>query len=164
MNKSLFLAVVSAFVLAACATSSQRIPSPSDPFAMPIEEFQQETAKLRANLKEGEPRELDEEEWKRFDEILAGMDELVGGATEINQVPDNNRSRLFELRSSMLNLLVGDAAEEVVCFRQQTTGTRLKDRRRCYTLAQLEAERFEAETLMRYIDSLPQGMEHDGGF
>lgn len=164
MKKSLLLAAVSAVVLTACATTSPRTPSPSDPFAMPIQEFQQETAKLRANLKEGEPRELDEAEWERLEEILAGMDELVGDATEIDQVPMEYRYRLYELRSSMLNLLVGDVEDEVVCFRQQTTGTRLKDKRRCYTLAQLEAERFEAETLMRYIDSLPQGMDHDGGF
>lgn len=164
MMKSVLLAVVSALVLAACATTPQRTPSPSDPFGMPIDEFQQEAAKLRASLKDGEPRDLDEKEWERLDEILASMDDLVGNATEIDQVPMNNRTRLYELRSSMVNLLVGDVEDEVVCFRQQTTGTRLKDRQRCYTLAQLEAEKFEAETLMRYIDSLPQGMEHDGGF
>jgi hypothetical protein len=158
---SLVLAVL---LLAGCASMGPRVPTHEDPFAMPIDEFMQEHAILRANLLEGEPRELEEDEWTKFDEISGELVDLVGDATEIEQIDMQDRHQLYELRLAMVNLVVGDVEPEMVCFRQHTTGTRLRGQRRCYTLQDLENRRFDAQALMRYIGSMPQGMDHSGGF
>lgn len=149
------------FLIAGCATNSQRLAGPEDPFAMPIDEFMQETASLYINLKQGEPRELEAEEWEEFDEIRERITELVGNATEIEQIPMNRRRQLYELRSRMVQLVAGDIQSSRVCFTENTTGTRLRGNTRCYTLAELEQNRLEAQRLMDYIQRHPRGQHPD---
>lgn len=161
MRFNFIFIVMMLFLAAGCATNGQRIASLEDPFAMPIDEFMQEHAILRANLVQGEPRELGEEEWEKFDDISARLVDLIGNATEIEQIAMNDRHQLFELRSQMVDLVVGDVEPTLVCFNQYTTGTRLRGTRRCYTLEELERNRFDAQELMRYIQNIPQGRHPD---
>lgn len=153
--------VLMILAFAGCATNDQRTASPRDPFAMPIQEFMQEADKLRVGLAQGEPRELEKEELERFDEISERIRTLVGDATEIDQIPMDDRIQLFQLRSEMVKLAVGDVEPEIVCFKQHVTGTRLKGKRRCYTLAELENARMNAEYIMQYIQNHPQGTHPD---
>lgn len=149
-------------LVAGCATTTQRVAGPEDPFAMPIDEFMLEHAILRANLTEGEPRELEEGEWEKFDDISDRLIDLVGDATELEQIRMGDRHQLYELRTQMVELVVGDIEPTMVCFRQQTTGTRLRGTRRCYTIEDLQRDRFVAQEIMRYIHNIPQGEHPDG--
>jgi hypothetical protein len=148
-------------LVAGCGVTPQRVASPEDPFAMPIDEFMVEHSILRAHLLEGEPRKLDEDEWAKFDDISARLVDLVGEATELEQIEMRDRHRLYELRTQMVNLVVGDVEPAVVCFRQHVTGTRLRGNRRCYTLEDLEKDRFIAQEIMRYIQNIPHGAHPD---
>lgn len=161
MRLNVVLIVLIPLMVAGCATTEQRIASPKDPFAMPIEEFMQEQATLRAGVAQGEPREFEAEELARFDEIGEQIEALVGDATELEQIPLYRRHRLYELRTEMVKLVVGDSDPQLICFKQHTTGTRLKDRTRCYTLQELETNRFEARRLMQEIQAHPQGKHPD---
>jgi hypothetical protein len=161
MRSSSILVILTIILLSGCAVTGQRVASPEDPFAMPIEEFMHEHAVLRANLMAGEPRQLEEEEWEKFDDISTRLAALVGDATELEQIETRDRHQLYELRMQMVDLVVGDIEPTMVCFQQHTTGTRLRGTRRCYTLEELERNRFEAQTLMRYIQSQPQGAHPD---
>ncbi len=161
MRLNTVFVVLAVILLSACAVSGPRVASTEDPFAMPIEEFMHEHAILRASLTEGEPRELEEEEWEKFDDISARLVDLVGDATELEQIEMQDRRQLYELRMQMVDLVVGDVEPTMVCFQQHTTGTRLRGSRRCYTLEELERNRFEAQNLMRYIQSQPGGAHPD---
>lgn len=161
MRLNLISLVLTTLLVAGCASEPKRFAGPEDPFAMPIGEFMEETELLRVGLVQGEPRELEESELERFDEITEQMTKLINGATELEQVGMYNRHRLYELRSEMVKLVIGDSEPEKVCFRQHTTGTRLKGSMKCYTLEELERRRFEARQLMDHIQSHPQGTHPD---
>ncbi len=156
---AVFLTII---LLAGCAVQGPRVANPEDPFAMPIEEFMHEHAILRANLTQGEPRELEDEEWERFDDISARFLDLVGDATELEQIDMHDRRQLYELRMQMVDVVVGDVEPTVVCFRRNTTGTRLRGTRRCHTLDELRRDRFVAQEIMRYIQNIPHGAHPDG--
>ncbi|PKL95344.1 MAG: hypothetical protein CVV18_05880 [Gammaproteobacteria bacterium HGW-Gammaproteobacteria-8] len=161
MLMRIMLAGVLSVALASCATTTktERLASPEDPFAMPIQEFLDEQQILLANLEQGYPRELDEFEWKRLNRITDNITELVGDAQEIEEIDLDTRYTLFQLRTQMVAMLVGGTAEDVVCFRQQLTGTRLGNKRRCMTRAELEQSRFYSDYVMEFIRQLPQGLE-----
>ncbi|MFU8878076.1 MAG: hypothetical protein ACNA7E_08030, partial [Wenzhouxiangellaceae bacterium] len=76
------LCAFAGLLLAGCASTSgnMRLATPEDPFAMPVGEFLQEQEILIANLQEGEPRELDEFEWRRLNRVTGSITELVGDA------------------------------------------------------------------------------------
>jgi hypothetical protein len=162
MHVKLIAAFLMLSLTVGCGVTPQRVASPEDPFAMPIDEFMLEHAILRAHLVEGEPRELDEDEWEKFDDISARLVDLVGEATELEQIDMRDRHQIYELRTQMVNVVVGDVEPAVVCFRQHVTGTRLRGNRRCYTLEDLEKDRFIAQEIMRYIQNIPQGEHPDG--
>ena len=161
MRLTTLTAILGVFLLAGCAMTGQRVAGPEDPFAMPIDEFMQEHAILRASLTQGEPRELEEDEWEKFDDISARLVDLVGDATELEQIEMRDRNQLYELRKQMVDVVVGDVEPTMVCFRQHTTGTRLRGNTRCYTLEELERDRFVAGEIMRYIQNIPQGAHPD---
>lgn len=162
MRFNSILVVLMIFLVAGCATNSKRLAGPEDPFAMPIEEFLQETERLRAGLADGEFREIEDEALSRFDEIDEKITALIGDATELEQIAMYDRQRLYELRTEMVNLVVGEREPTLVCFNQHSTGTRLRGSRRCYTLAELERNRFDARQLMQYIENHPRGQHPDG--
>lgn len=153
--------VLMLLLIAGCAATEHRVASPKDPFAMPIDEFLQEADKLRAGMAQGEPREFEEQEMEKFDEMAEQINELVGDATELEQITMYNRTRLYELRTQMVKMVVGDADPTMVCFKQHTTGTRLRGNTRCYTLEEMQQNKFEAEKLTRLIQDLPQGKHPD---
>lgn len=156
------LVVLMILLAAGCATNSKRLAGPEDPFAMPIDQFLQETERLRAGLADGEFRDIEEEDLARFDEVERKITALIGDATKLEQIAMYDRQRLYELRTEMVNLVVGEREPTLVCFNQKTTGTRLRGTRRCYTLAELERNRFDARQLMQYIENYPRGQHPDG--
>jgi len=153
MLKTIALLLLTLSLSLGCATTREpeRLASPEDPFAMPIDEFIEEQQILRANLEAGNPRSLDEKEWQRLNRIHQNIDQLIGQARTIEEVDLENRYTLFQLRNQLIAMLVGGAADDVVCFRQQSTGTRLGGGRRCMTRAELEQSRFRTEYLMEFI-------------
>lgn len=148
-------------LIAGCVTVEHRVASANDPFAMPIDEFLEEIDKLRVSMALGEPREFEVQEIERFDEMTEQIKDLLGDATELEQITMYNRTRLYELRTQMVKMMVGDADPTMICFKQHTTGTRLRGNTRCYTLQEMQENKFEAEQLTRYIQDLPQGKHPD---
>lgn len=153
--------VLMLLLIAGCATVEHRVASAKDPFAMPIDEFLEEVDKLRVSMAQGEPREFEPQEIERFDQMTEQIKDLIGDATELEQITMYYRTRLYELRTQMVKMMVGDADPTMICFKQHTTGTRLRGNTRCYTLQEVQENKFEAERLTRYIQDLPQGRHPD---
>jgi hypothetical protein len=124
---------------------------------MPISEFLDEQEILMANLSQGEPRQLDEREWDRLNRIRDTIVELVGEANTIEEIDMETRFTLFQLRTQLVATAVGGNADDVVCFKNRTTGTRVGPRRTCMTRAELDQKQFNAQFVMEYINAQPQG-------
>lgn len=164
MTIRIVLAISLILLAAACATGPQapeRLASPEDPFAMPIIDFLDEQEILIANLSQGEPRQLDEREWDRLTRIRDNIVELVGEATSIEEIDMETRFTLFQLRTQLVATAIGGNAEDIVCFRNRATGTRVGPRRTCMTRAELDQKQFNAQFLMEYINALPQGLNEN---
>jgi len=149
--------------LTACATNNdgpQRLATPEDPLAMPIPEYKREQAMLVSNLHNGVPRELEENEWERLERIQTNILRLLGDAREIEELDLETRYTLFQLRNQLVALVIAGTAQEVVCVRQQLTGTRLGNRRRCMTRFEWEQSEYYAEYVEEYVRSL--GTPHIG--
>lgn len=162
MNSRLPLILILATVLAACAGTSSMRASPEQPLLTPVPQFLAEQQELRANLEEGQPRELSDSEWQAFDRIQSKFDELLGDISDVEELSRDEKAEVFRLRGRLIALMTSAEGDEVICTRHtHTTGTRLKGKSRCTTRSQLESERFSAQQLMRYVNSLPQGIEED---
>lgn len=165
MFNRLALVITLSLLVAACASSGSSSGAPRvDPLQMPVAEFMAEQQRLRANLEQGEPRELNQAEWDQVNRIHAGFDQILGDVRTVRELSDEDIQRLIRLRGELVAVLAADRPDEIVCLRvRHTTGTRLAGQQRCVTRAQLERERFEADFLMRYIKALPQGFEGEEG-
>lgn len=159
MTVKILTAAVIAMLLAACAsTSSMRLATPEDPFAMPIDEFLQEQQIVLNDLEQGQPRELDEYEWKRLNRITGNITELVGDARKVEDIDLETRNTLFDLRNQLVAMLVGGSAQEVVCHQVRLTGTRLGSNRRiCVSRMELEQSRFQAQYALEFLNASPSG-------
>lgn len=154
------ICAVAGLVLAGCATTSNnmRLATPEDPFAMPVDEFLHEQQVLIANLEAGEPRELDEFEWRRLNRITGGITELVGDARKLEDIDLETRYTLFELRNQLVAMLIGGSAEEVVCHHVRLTGTRIGSNRRvCMSRVEMEQSRFQAQFALEFLNASPEG-------
>jgi len=161
MINRFFLAITLIFLATACATGPavpERLASPEDPFAMPINEFLDEQRILLSNLGQGYPRELTDREWDRLNRISENIVELVGEADRIEEIDMETRYTLFQLRTQLVATAVGGNADDIVCFRNRTTGTRVGPRRTCMTRAELDQKTFNAQYVMEYINAQPQGL------
>ena len=161
MSRFNVLGFVLVFLIAGCSSTGDINEARNDPFGMPIDEFKQEHAILRSGLEEGEPRELSEEELAQFDELSDEIMDLVGSATELEDIAPGDRRQIAALRKGLTDVVMGEAEPRRVCFRQHVTGTRLKGVRRCYTLDQINRNRFAAKEIMQYIQNLPSGAHPD---
>ena len=156
-------------LLAACATNNdgpERLATPEDPVAMSIPDYKREQAMLVSNLHNGVPRELEEKEWERLERIQSNILNLLDDAREIEELDLETRYTLFQLRNQLVALVIAGTAQEVVCVRQQLTGTRLGNRRRCMTRFEWEQSRYYAEYVEEYVRSLgtPHIGEGDAGY
>ncbi len=159
------IAIGLALILAACATNStapQRLATPEDPLAMSIPEYKREQVRLVDNLSQGIPRELDEQEWDRLNRIQDNILELLGDAREIEEIDMETRYTLFQLRQQLVATVIAGTALEVVCVRQQLTGTRLGQRRRCMTRAEWEQSEYYAEYVEEFVRSLNTPLISEG--
>lgn len=159
------VAIGLAMMLAACATSGsgpERLASPEDPLAMSIPEYKREQSMLVDNLAQGIPRELDEQEWDRLRRIQSNILELLGDAREIEELDEETRYTLFQLRQQLVATVIAGTAMEVVCVRQQLTGTRLGKRRRCMTRAEWEQSRYYAEYVEEFVRGLNNPLISEG--
>lgn len=130
MRLSNLMVLLAIILLAGCASLTDRGPSHEDPFAMPVDEFMQEHADLRASLLEGDPRELDEDEWKEFNALSTELVHLVGDATEIEEIEMSDRHRIYELRTDM-DEVVGEVNSRPACTHSPMIGSRMRKSRRC---------------------------------
>jgi len=149
-------------VLSACATSGNeplRLASPEDPLAMSIRDYKREQSMLVNNLAQGNPRELDEQEWDRLTRIQDNILELLGDAQDIEEIDLETRYTIFQLRQQLVATVISGTAMEMVCVRQQLTGTRLGQKRRCMTRAEWEQSHYFAEYVEEYVRSLHVPLE-----
>lgn len=161
MLNRVFLVITLILLTTACATGPavpERLASPEDPFAMPIIDFLDEQRVLLSNLSQGYPRQLDEREWDRLNRISDNIVELVGEARTIEEIDMETRYTLFQLRTQLVATAVGGNADDIVCFKNRTTGTRVGPRRTCMTRAELDQKQFNAQFVMEYINAQPQGL------
>jgi len=128
---------------------------------MPINDFLDEQEILVSNLSQGEPRQLDEREWDRLIRIRDNIVELVGEANSIEEIDMETRYTLFQLRTQLVATAIGGNADDIVCFKNRTTGTRVGPRRTCMTRAELDQKQFNAEFVMEYSNSQPQGLKEN---
>jgi len=158
-------AVGLAVILAACATNGSeplRLATPEDPLAMSIPEYKREQSMLVNNLAQGNPRELDDQEWDRLSRIQDTILELLGDAKEIEEIDLETRYTIFQLRQQMVAMVISGTAMEMVCVRQQLTGTRLGKRRRCMTRAEWEQSRYYAEYVEEFVRGLNTPLISEG--
>lgn len=160
------LAILSvALLAAACAGTSSMRASPEQPLLTPVPQFLAEQKQLRADLEEGQPRELSETEWQNFNRIQDQFTEILGDVKDTDELSSEEKEEVFRLRGRLIALMTRVGDDQVICTRQtHEIGTRLKGKKRCTTLAKLQQERISAQELMRYIGSNPQGLpeEHTG--
>jgi hypothetical protein len=126
---------------------------------MPISDFLEEQEILMSNLAQGTPRQLDEREWDRLNRIRDNIVDLVGDAESIGEIDMETRFTLFQLRTQLVATAIGGNADDIVCFRNRTTGTRVGPRRTCMTRAELDQAEFNAQFVMEYITAQPQGLD-----
>lgn len=163
MLKSVLAAISIVLLAAACAGTSMRA-SPEQPLLTPVPQFLAEQEQLRANLEEGQPRELNETEWGRFNRIQEQFTEILGDVSDTDELSSEEKEEVFRLRGRLITLMTSTEDEELICTRQtHEIGTRLKGKRRCTTRSQLEREEFSAQELMRYIGTVPQGVPEEQG-
>jgi hypothetical protein len=154
-----------ALILSACATTGGeplRLATPEDPLAMSIPDYKREQAMLVNNLAQGNPRELDEQEWDRLGRIQNNILELLGDADEIEEIDLETRYTIFQLRQQMVAMVIAGTAMEMVCVRQQLTGTRLGQRRRCMTRAEWEQSHYYAEYVEEFVRGLNNPLISEG--
>jgi len=162
MIQKVLLSICLISLIAACATTSRepaRLASPEDPFAMPISDFLDEQEILISNLAQGTPRQLDEREWDRLNRIRDNIINLIDDAESIDEIDMETRYTLFQLRTQLVATAIGGNADDIVCFRNRSTGTRVGPRRTCMTRAELDQKEFNARFVMEYINAQPQGLD-----
>lgn len=161
MFKFPLICAAAGLVLAGCATTSNtmRPATPEDPFAMPVDEFLYEKQVLLANLEKGEPRELDEFEWRRLNRITGNITELVGDARKLDDIDLETRNTLFKLRNQLVAMLIDGSAEEIVCHNVRLTGTRIGSNQRvCMSRNEMEKSRFRAQFALEFLNATPEGI------
>lgn len=124
-----------------------------------VDEFLEALDQVRANLQEGQPRELDEDGWKEFDKIHGKFEELLADVDTIDELSPREKTKVFNLQEEMDTLLVGRKEEQVVCTERKQLGSRIA-RRDCITVGEREVLRDRA---LQILGDIPSVMEAPSG-
>lgn len=124
-----------------------------------VDEFLQALEQVRANLQEGEPRELDRDDWKEFDKIHGKFRKILGEVDTIEDLPPRKQTEVFNLQEELDTLLVGRKEEQVVCTERRQLGSRIA-RRDCITVGERRVLRDRA---MQILGDIPSVMTAPSG-
>lgn len=161
MNYKCLLVALPALVLAACA------PIPRTEQGLNFEypaDYLAWQSEIESELADGNPRELDEEEWQKFRDLRAQSHEILGEHESMAALSEDERMAIFNLHEELTALVVEDEGPPpVVCRWEHRVGSHLRQRV-CTQRApagSADAQRTYLEETMRRIDrsvnDLPPG-------
>lgn len=155
MTRQLTLPRLAALALAASLIA----PAFADREVVSVDAFLAALDDVRAQLQEGDPRRLDEDEWREFDKIEEQFERVLSDVETIDELNGRQKTKVFNLQEEMDTLLVGRREEQVVCTERKQLGSRIA-RRDCVTIGQREAERDRA---LRILGDIPSVMRPPAG-
>lgn len=106
---------------------------------------------LRNDLQGGTPREMNNKEWRKFDDIEQRFQSILSNVDSVDDLNSRDRVTVFNLQEELDTLLIGRAEDQVVCDRRRRIGSRIP-RQECRTLGQIRAEQDMAR---RFVSDIP---------
>lgn len=116
--------IITVALLSGCANTSQQRITPEEPLGVSVEEFRAEMRQLQTNLEAGSPRELQSSEWREFNRIQQGFDQVLSDVNSVAELSTDDRQMVFNLQKE-LALLLGESSQSERADCARPTGSRL---------------------------------------
>lgn len=154
MIQKTILVALPALALAACAVET-RAPQGFN-FEHPADYIAWQ-AEIESELANGNPRELDENEWQKFRELRSKSQNILAGYETMASLSENDRMAIYNVHQEMTLLVVEDEGPPAVfCRWEHVTGSHMRVRR-CIQRAPsgtADAQRTYLEETMRRHDRI----------
>jgi len=122
---TIILVIAAAVVLlSGCANTSQQRITPEEPLAVSVAEFRAEMRELKANLESGTPRKLETGEWREFNRIHQGFEQVLADVNTVGELSSDDRLMVYNLQEQ-LALLLGETSRNERADCARGTGSRL---------------------------------------
>ena len=162
----ILLTLVSVSVLAACATSGGNSTAaeeelPSLEIVSPPQ-FLALLEDLDTRLDEGDPRQLNEVEQRRFDRISRSLRMKLSGLDDINQLDEDEQLEVFNSTEELVATVVGRPEDQIICRRVHRVGTNFQETT-CKTVAEMREDQDRSRLRLReIIDTQPLRLPKPG--
>ena len=160
MNR-LFIGLITLSVLTACATGGSNVSKNDLPEIEIVSppEFLALLDDLDARLDQGDPRQLNDIEQRRFDRIVSSLRSELAGVENMSELDSDTQLDLFNSTEELVATVMGRPEDQIICRRSHKVGTNFPETT-CKTIAEFREEQDEARRRIReFIDTRrPQGV------
>lgn len=118
------------------------------PEKVSVPEYREFLAGLRESVSEGEPREFNEREMRKFDELHNELTSLLEGHESTDTMNPEQQREVFNTHEKLQALVSGRREDQVICNRRHTVGTNFK-KTECYTRKEWREAKDDSQQYMR---------------
>jgi len=140
-------------IISACATPVER----ASPEVVSLDEYRQFLAQLRADVQEGEPALLDDQEMQRYTRLEGRILAKIHEVEDVEELTRGEQTELLNLHEALWATVRGRDDEQLVCRRVQQTGTNFRATR-CRSLGEIRASQQNAH---RFLQEMPRAPEQN---